>query len=471
MSDYLDVAVVRIQSWLSRVPDLAGRRGASAMIRRATESETIDSLLTGWEDHAERCAEAGHVDGVVPLRLRAEDEETRHRVERLVVGHLREWLPGASLRSTLRRGEDWLAAHDGAPACWERDWPAAVSEWPLGKQCDWCQTWPANGHRWTGAKEKRKQEALCPDCLLRYDNAGSPSSDKAERTPGTERDLLDLWDKQHNTAARIPDKFPELVEKFGERGDNTHLATVYADGDAISQFGKELHKQRSRGRGGEFDMAKAIDDATWCALLRGIEAVANPDAESDSGIKTLPLVAHLVGGDDVLVSLPAHRAWRFALEMQRKFNESLRKTLKDAGLGTIKVPTQSVGMVFHHHSSPLATASDLAEELLQETKRDYRSSRASLGWQDITNDGPHPVGRGGITPETLEHCWGDLTELSKLGGSALANLAKLARTNDQQRLHQQAKRLGREELVARFDSDSIPLEDAVGMVRWWKEWS
>ncbi|ASU77599.1 hypothetical protein CDG81_03925 [Actinopolyspora erythraea] len=464
MSDYLDVAVVRIQSWLSRVPDLRGRRGASAMIRRATEPVAIDSLLTGWQDHAERCTEAGHVDGVVPLLLHAEDEETQRRVERLVVGHLREWLPGASLRSTLRRGEDWLAAHDGAPACWERDWPAAVSEWPLGKECDWCQTWPANGHRWTGAQENPKREELCPDCLLRYEH-GKPRGDQKEPAPGTERELLERWEKQYNTAARVPNKFPDLVEEFGERGDNTHLATVYADGDAISRFGKELHKQRSRGRGDEFDMAKAIDEATWTALLKGIEAVKDPETE------TLPIVAHLVGGDDVLVSLPAHRAWLFALQMQRKFYESLRESLKTAGLGTIKAPTQSVGMVFHHHSSPLATASDLAEELLKETKREHRSSSASLAWQDITHDGPHPVGRGGITPETLERCWGDLTKLSRLGGSALANLAKLARSNDQQRLRQQAERLGREELVARFSSETIRLADAVGMVRWWKEWS
>lgn len=254
MNTYLDVAVIRIQSWLTRVPHLRGRRGASAMIRRATDPETIDSLLAGKQHLAQRCAEAGHIDGVVPLQLHSDDAETTAWAEQHVIRHLRELLPGASLHTSLRRGTDRQQSQHSGTTVREREWPPVVSEWPPGKQCDWCHVWPACQHRETGSGADKKWEALCPDCLGRDDNAGYATSSKQDLVPGTEHELLERWEKQDfGTPAKVPDKFPELVT-FGPPEDNTHLATVYADGNAISLFGRQLRATPTRKGEAGFDM-------------------------------------------------------------------------------------------------------------------------------------------------------------------------------------------------------------------------
>ncbi|MGJ7908501.1 Cas10/Cmr2 second palm domain-containing protein [Actinopolyspora sp. H202] len=462
MSLYLDIGVVRIQSWLSRAPHLRGRRGASAMIREATKPAKIDELLTGWQDIVERCTEAGDVDGVVPLVMHSEAPEAVSRVEDHVTTHLRSLLPGASLRTELRAGKYWLEAQNG-PVRAEREWPAVVAEWPPGKQCDWCRTWPASRQRMVGAKEKRELKSLCPDCLLREEHAGYSTSRRQEMAPGTERDLLKGWeDRPPQRPMAVPDTSQVLAE-LGERRDNTHLATVYADGNAIGGLGDEVREAQDRGRGTTFKLPASIEHATWSALLDAVETITDDDATM------LPVIAHLIGGDDVLVSVPAHRAWAFAHTLQTRFSEYLGARLAEADLAGITTPTISTGVVFHHHKSPLSSAIDLAEEHLKRAKKEHRGLTAALAWQDVTHDGPLPVhDRPSVSVEDLAASWPELSRLADCGGSARANLAALARDGGHAELMRHAERIGLDELVRRLIDGPVSLEHAVGMTRWWR---
>lgn len=462
MSTYLDVAVVRIQSWLTRAPHLRGRRGASTMIRRATDPEAITALLSRWQDVVQRCEEAGHIDGVVPLRLHTDDPATVRCVEQHIVRHLRAHLPAAPVRTSYWRGSSWLDAHDVDSPDEEHDWPPAVAEWPPAKQCDWCRTWPASVKRVVGANEDRQEKALCTDCLAREKCAGYATSSTEALAPGTERDLLERWEKRWpQRPATVPDNSGELA-KLGEQHDNTHLATIYADGNAIGQFGKQLRAAQRTSRGRGFELPAAIEHATWEALLEAIESTTDNEAT------VLPITAHFVGGDDVLISIPAHRAWTFARTMQEKFTRVLADSLEESGLGKITAPTVSTAVVFHHHASPLATAVDLADELLQNAKKEHRGRAAALAWQDITHDGPQPLSRPSLRLDALTEAWTDLHALAELGGSARANLAALARSGDRNALQEHAERLQLDGLVQRFTENTVAIGDALGMVRWWR---
>jgi hypothetical protein len=459
MTGYLDIAVVRIQLWLSRADSLRGRRGASAMIREATGRENVANLLTGWENVATRCEEAGHIDGVIPLQLHTDDPGEIARIERYLTRELREKLPAASFRSSRREGETWLAAQDGEGR--ERDWPAPTAEWPPGRRCEWCRNWPVGQNlRLPGGDEK----GLCVDCLLRHPQAGYQSGGRDELLPGTELDLLTRWgDRFEDRAMRVPVTFEDLA-RLGEVNDNTHLATIHADGNNIGELGKEIHKQRNKGRGTEFDLPKEISDATWNGLLDGLKRVTDDAAE------VLPAIAHLVGGDDVLITLPAHRAWMFCGVFQRSFTEGLRKRLGATGLRLTEAPSTSVGIVFHHFQRPLSQAADLAQQLLDQAKWDHQGKTAALAWLDTTHDGPQPLpDRPSLVLDELDKMWDRLDELTEYSASRRANLAGLTRIGDPDRLKAHARRLGLDDIVGRFAGQPLDLGNALGMVRWWRK--
>ncbi|SEF89859.1 hypothetical protein SAMN02982929_00963 [Saccharopolyspora kobensis] len=432
------------------------------MIREATDPDEVERLLAGWEEVVERCNEAGHIDGVIPLRMHTDDGDVIGRVEEHIVRGLRQRLPAAALRTTQRSGTTWLDAQTGAIQA-EHEWPPMVSEWPPGKLCDWCLAWPASKQLVVGAGDDRERRALCLDCQLREEHAGYATSSREDLAPSTERDLLEQWEKRHpERPMTVPDTF-EALAVLGEEHDNTHVATVHADGNAIGTLRKAISKAMAEGRGTGFNLPAAIEHATWSALVDALDATTHPDTV------TLPVIAHLVGGDDLLISLPAHRAWEFTHTLQSRFTTYLAQSLADAGLQQIAAPTISSAVVFHHRQSPLSQAADLAAELLKSAKKRYRGRAAALAWQDITRDGPQPLrDREALRLDTMHDSWSALDMLASCSASSLANLAGLARDGDPERLSEYAARVKVDDTVRPFTAGPLNLTDALGMVRWWR---
>ena len=294
-------------------------------------------------------------------------------------------------------GQDSLDAHAADEPLATHDWPAPVSEWPASKPCDWCRSWPASHEAMVGAGDDRKQVHLCEDCAKRHRYAGFTSSETATLKPGVERDLLKRWKARHSSELTLPDKFPDLA-LLGKENDNTHLATVYADGNAVGKLNKELRDLRRNGIGANFDLPQAISNATWSALLAAIEEMS---AGTD---EMMPVIAHLVGGDDVLVSIPAHEAWWFTRTLQITFQDALAAELADAGLADLPVPTVSAAIVFHHKFSPLPAAVDLAGDCSPTPRNSIavngrrwrgRTSPTTGHTHSITSTRPTPSARPG----------------------------------------------------------------------------
>src|SRR5690606_7760196 len=148
-------------------------------------------------------------------------------------------------------------------------------------------------------------------------------------------------------------------------------ALLYADGNAIGSFIKELPSKLPR-KARTLDVAAVIDQSVWDAVVRASKSIL------DAGDPLLPVIPHLVGGDDVLVSVPAHRAWRFAATLQARFDAAFREA-SDLGCA----PTLSLGVVFHHYTHPLHMVFGLAESMLRAAKEHYRGTCAALAWHDL----------------------------------------------------------------------------------------
>lgn len=448
MNDYLDAGVVRIQQWLSRTPQLRGRRGASTLVTTATSREHLRSSLAEISGLAELHEEAGDVDGVVSLRLHRCDQASVRKVERAVVEHLRRSLPAASLKTTHRRGPSYVEARNES-SIFENEWPAAVSEWPPARPCQWCQVSPATT---TDYDETSKQHlALCEDCMQRRGHAGYNTSNK--HRPGPERELVRRAERE-KAAMTLPDEFQSLSCMDGQQ--QTHIATVQADGNAIGAF---IAKVRCKDPGAERTLPNAIHEATWGALLDAVVEITGSE-------KQLPVIPHLVGGDDVLLSVPAHRGWKFATNFQRRFTERLAaevaEPLREA------VPTASIGLVFHHRTVPFFVFTELSEALLGRAKHEHRGAKPAVAWQEITQDGADPVARPSILRADLEQYWPALQELAELPQSTRQRLATVLHDDEPAR-DKHIARMELEDTVDRFPADGpISLNDALKMVRWWQ---
>ncbi|MEV0359412.1 hypothetical protein AB0H71_25485 [Nocardia sp. NPDC050697] len=438
MTRYLDISVVQIQQWLAQAPTLKGRRGASTMIREATDPDRIAELLTGHPG-IEPNREQGPIDGVVSL-VAAEDADTTS-VGSAVVTRLRTRLPTATLR----------VVHASGPTYGQRvidssvDWPAPVPEWPLARPCAWCRLLPAT--------DDSGPEALCADCRVRRPQAGSALSPRTP--PGPERDLLHRLGTQTRL---LPNDFEDLARLgLGPDRDDTHVALVYADGNALGRFIKTIAEANPAVLA---QLPDTIHNATWAAVLAGLAAI-------DTGGQTLPVIAHLVGGDDILLSVPAHGVWDFVAAMSAAFVATITAEHPQ----TPDPPTLSAGVVIHHRSFPFSTVVELASELLRAAKA-AGPGQAMLSWQSITHDGDQQTERPALATDALGERAAEFTKLAAVAHSQRQRLAWLLRPGNatEADLHAHVDRLDLGATVGPFLAPGcgVGLADALDMVRWWR---
>lgn len=434
---YLDIGFVRIQRYLARTAKLRGRRAASDHLARATDSTEVAKGLAGL---AEANPEAGRADGVISLRLTPrfpdEYEDLVRRVTDEVLHGLREKFPGAELEAVWGTGESYLAARVREMAPRQArgevrvDLPAPA-EFPLAQPCRLCHTDPAAVP--ARVPGERQRQAVCPDCARRlaYDQQAMAGERRGDEDASAESRLRSevgcreapdtLQQLAEHTLDGAADPTEELQGGKNRRGGGsrgTQLATVYVDGNAVGAFFRALASAASASaelRQAKEEISTELADATDAALQLATEQVMQGPARKGP----LLVVPHVVGGDDVLVSLPADRAWTFTLT----FLEMFRELLAEAAEPVLRLlpaprpepPTASAGIVFAHCTYPMNLVVELAEERLARAKRATSGTACSVDFVDVTADGPQ-----GTDDPALP--------LAALDGRTRAALTALART-------------------------------------------
>lgn len=474
MPRYVDVGVKQVQTWLVRAPHLRGRRGASTMLTRATLDEQVMARLTNLP--AVPHHEAGHVDGVISVRITAEEtghdlDEVCRTVEQHLVGHLRDKAPAAFLEAVWRDGESYADAYDRPVRC--TDHPPAVSEWPGAKRCDWCHLWPAAHQIWDEAGEDFKEKDVCTDCERRSREEAAGRTTANRFRPLAEKRLLTKLAERSHTDPDLPDEFEELAKLGPIAADTTHLATIFADGNAIGALIAHLRasstgrnkKTRRSDRNPAVTLAEAprlIDDATWNAAAEAVVDITDP------GSPWWRVIPHLVGGDDLLVSVPAHCAWQFL----RTYLTSFVNHTTALARGDL-APSASAGVVIHHNTEPFSLVVDLADELLRKAKSEHAGQTAALAWQSITHDGSALVrDRSSITVDGLQNSWDALDRFATVAASQRQVIARVHREHGDVDAQLRRMRSGDHtlaDLAAPFLNApaAIPLPTALDIARWW----
>ena len=168
---------------------------------------------------------------------------------------------------------------------------------------------------------------------------------------------------------------------------HNYIGIVYADGNAMGQIVQAMTQSETFRQ-----FSKIVDESIQEACFTALREISEPEVnkvrenyEQQGGFERLAADILLLGGDDLLVALPADRALDFALKVTNKF-EFLTKdrinTLQDAAakqffhdkLGD-RGFTISCGVAIAKSSYPFYLALDLAEQLLKNAKR--QNSRAS----------------------------------------------------------------------------------------------
>jgi hypothetical protein len=491
---YLDIGAKRIQAYLARTPRLRGRRGASALL----EYELLrDSTKAAWSRHAHVNEEGKQTDGVLALRFTDPqvDDDTVTAVMTETATLLQRLAPGAEWDVQVRRAENYRQAlRDGAAAeragqdllpggpVRRRPLPTPPSEVPVVRFCETCGLDSAvrTGQVEPGATGDDKEVPLCADCSRRFLEGGHRTDDRnwtpdkrrrhwqQKIAPGglvAERDLrlevARLTGVEASTL-RVAEKFDDLAA-LG-RGDANHLCTVFIDGNRFGDLFATLKDAEVSLRELSADLNEAV---------RGALAVATAAVTRDGDV-CLPVVPHLVGGDDLLASVPAERGWDFVvvfLDDYHRRTVALAAQYQERAGRLVPRPTASAGLVFAHLTYPFANCLDLAETTLRRAKARHNASAPAVCWIDVTEDGPElPPARSAPRLSTLADHRAAIEALGTIAPSGRAQLAKAAQNGDDTEVAALAYRLGHMDIIRPFHQPTSPMSllDALVLGRWWQ---
>ncbi len=478
MATYLDIGCVRIQSWIGQWSDLMGRRGASAALNDATTTDTVEGYLRqgDWPDVSVNTT-VPDVDGVVSLVVGSSTEP--EVVARLVLAELRARVPGAEFEAVWGRGGDYAAAyeHEIQPGRQRGEVMLAVrppGELPMVARCDLVSTDLAVDH-WTRAADEQRRR-IGGDAQSRIRMAGFRSS--LRRSDGTALDtelaLAEEFDREE-----VKD-FAELAALGPPRLKRNHLATVYLDGNRIGDQFQSLRpndtdneKLRAIKTEARRSLSSDLHDAT-VESLRAATGHLCELVEHDQ----LPVVPHIVGGDDIIVSVPAAYGVWFARCLMTEFSSRMGEAGSVAGLVSSQDDgafpfSASAGIAIAHASYPFGDCVAAADDLLSDAKAATRGTEASLLIAELTTDstklpGPSEAWTLRDLVDLDEH----LVWLAGCGKSQRAELQRAAGRDDPQVARAYVERLlRRSDDLARIPpaliADPQRLIHALNLTRWW----
>jgi hypothetical protein len=467
---YLDVGAVRIQTYLARSRHLWGRRGASAVLAEICRPDSVDELSEELSSELgakiRRNDEAANIDGVIAVIVEPaggdttaapDSDDLAPRVAERIAARMSRYLPGLRVEAYVAHGPDYVTARQGAHAGMPVfEWLSAQLEYPPNELCSECGQDAAVGDIQVVDKTLR----VCADCHARrtWNRRGGTGPTRHPAvvyretadvgTFTVEARLLDALD-----VASAVDDFGDLAALSRHRRRN-HLATIAADGNALGAFFAEA-KARTAAQVGDAALARegiallrglseTVAATTWQALVAATREVFDPNNEQHP-----PVIPHIAGGDDLLVSVTADRTWPFVLTLLQAFGGAHTTSPLAAAAARLglEAPTLSAGVVISHASLPFGQQVTLSAELLEQAKTAVAGHGFSVAWLDTTWDGSRPVaGRQPLTLAELEAWKPGLDRLATLPQSALHGLQREMDTGDERYAHQRLRsRLRRQE--------------------------
>ena len=166
---------------------------------------------------------------------------------------------------------------------------------------------------------------------------------------------------------------PDSLDRLGEeRGAEGRVALLYADGNNVGQL---MHQAPSPATYAH--ISGALSEAIKTALFETLWIVFGRERLKGS----LPFEIIALGGDDVVIFVPANKGWKVATLLLEHFerNEKIRKLEKELRerVNLEDRITMSAGLVIADVKYPVRFMFSLAEGLLREAKRKARETDSS----------------------------------------------------------------------------------------------
>jgi hypothetical protein len=343
-----------------------------------------------------------------------------------------------------------------------------VADFPLAETCESCR-----------ADVRSGPGKMCVDCAARAavtghrsarpGAAGQETAGQEVDALGTERMVIDAVGQAAGRRLQPVRDMGGLARLGDESGNRNHVATVALDGNGVGGFFAALSSGQDAGI--KQRVSPEISAATRGALISAAAAITR---DTD---RFLPVIPHVLGGDDVVVSVTADRAWAFTVAFLEGFAAGLQAAagrLELADPVRQRLPSMSAGVVFAHAKFPYARAVHLAEDALRRAKHDTRGAEPAVGWLDVTADGEAPPAWR-IT-QTLDALRREADNIAALGGispsgrQALARL--LARGSDEESRAAAlswARRNGHLIVATLLDTSSVTdVRNLLALTRWWR---
>lgn len=435
---FLVIGAKQVQTWISMTPRLRLVRGASRLLEDKTDPGEVQDWLSKEEIPAVVSGQAGKVAGVVALEIRdpenlngvvppARAEKVAGKVAARLLVKLASDVPGIAWEGWLRQAPHYVRAYaDHLEA--ERtyigrspvySWTPTPGELTFVGSCPGCRAEPSLAQCGGGKVDKRDENTTeypyGHACAAKYkcDNENRNEHGKRLKVTspeGGEGVTYVVWGQGE---LQIPidaaHDFNELAAVGGLKTDGspderallradsrTHLAVISADGNSMGQFFARL---LDLGLSDYGVVTHALSDGIHRALHVAAKTMPSEAVTSEGECVRRGIERHLVGGDDILVTVVANRAWKFveafihAFEadtrtaiLERLKNEptihEIEKVVDDLSIG--------VGVAFAHRSHPFAEIRQAAEVALKRAKGRAEGKRSVVGFCDITVDGTHP---------------------------------------------------------------------------------
>lgn len=380
---YVDIGAQRVQTWLIATPKLDHLRGASAALASVTSAASIDAWLAAQKVPATRCQAAGDKDGVVVLECADADASaaTASTLLRYLTAALPrvEWAGWSAEASTYLRA--YTLAESRAPGVRRYRLLPSTFDVPVLEQCEECR----QEARRRGSNGAVGQGA---DCHVRHAHAADGQT------------LLDVvpgeWPKDFQQLARLGGRFrgaDKAVRVVGRKDSTNHLALVKADGNKVGALFKAIGEHEADLPTLVRESVRDLDNATRDA----VEAAAR--AVTDGGASVKGAIAHYVGGDDVLVTVPAASVWRFVAELVAHFeilhgtwlarldSDAPRSEVRAKVTDLIEQVSLGVGVVIAHETHPLSDLVSMADDAMKAAKALRQGSASAVAWVDLTAEG------------------------------------------------------------------------------------
>jgi hypothetical protein len=163
------------------------------------------------------------------------------------------------------------------------------------------------------------------------------------------------------------------IEEIAQAGRGQNLVGfVYADGNRVGRFIESLssiaaYQQKSQA------MEAIMLDLVYTALAKHLRPFKIKTASQEDWIHPFEILT--IGGDDVLLIVPADRALQIAVDICKGFGERVA----DWRTGDEAPLTMSAGVVIANAHNPIRYVQDLAEQLLKSAKKRSRKEEQKEG--------------------------------------------------------------------------------------------